>query len=215
MNNNERLKFLTGSIGITPKSTALLILNATTIDDLQSDIAIKEYVNILTKIYDSISKKELSIVEDFTEVEIMKGEILESDSFEKKDNAYKNVHILKKNIQDWIKDNNLSIPTILADSDHNNLSLSEKQQTEKPLKDNERDNLLKVIGLLSMALADNNDNGERYGTKEKPNANNIADLLSTYIPNSNSSSKKEDTGITARTNRDRIGKGIKLIEQLK
>ncbi|MCU7836547.1 MAG: hypothetical protein KZQ83_15020 [gamma proteobacterium symbiont of Taylorina sp.] len=229
MNNDEKLKYLTGECGLTPEDTALIILNVDTIDDLQTNESISQYKSILTKILEAIATRELKIIEDLIEIEIIKGEVCISDLFIKKDHAYSNVHILKKDIVTWLRTNNLSIPNFLNDSDDiNNITpppskpllninnttpppskplLNINNTTpppSKPLQDREKDRLLTVIGLLAIALADKNVGGG-YGTKDKPNNSKIAELLSTYIP------KEQDTGISVRTNRDRIGIGLKLL----
>lgn len=203
--------YFAGETGFTPQDTTLLLLGINTLDEIPADKGINQYKNLLTKILNSIVIDELEIIEDRIEEELSNREldVCISDSFCKKSHAYSTVHILKKDIVKWLEDNSLSVPEVLSNPDNDlNNQLTAMPKSNKPLSDRERHSLLKVIGLLSMALADSKTGGQ-YGTKDKPNQKNIAERLSEYIPN------EQDTGISVRTNRDRISEGLRLIDKLK
>ncbi|WP_442498158.1 hypothetical protein [Methylobacter sp. sgz302048] len=81
-----------------------------------------------------------------------------------------------------------------------------KESTEQlPLTDNERDKLLKQIGLLALVLA---EKSSRYKRGEKPNANQIATDVQSIIDATELPGKK---GTGSSELRDSISQGLKLL----
>jgi hypothetical protein len=92
--------------------------------------------------------------------------------------------------------------------------MAEYYVEEKPLKESERENLLKLIGILSHSFAKlAKDNGvSKFLLDEKVNSNQIAEEMNFQLDCMDVADK---SGITVETNKRKISEGIKLLESAK